>query len=591
MRTHRKGLRKIAVALSLVIVLSLVHVVPVQAATGWMQDVNGWSYYYDNGSYASNKWEEINGKWYWFDEKGYMATGWRSINGQTYFFTSDGTMVTGMVDIGDRAYYFNPTGELYTATNWQEMSSGQWYYFYGDHSAAIGWKKINGQWYYFNPAGVWVNDNSLEAGTIKGIDVSKWQGEIDWNRVRDDGIQFTFIRIGHGSRQLDTYYNQNIAGANAAGIPAGVYYYSTAQSVEESIQDAQFVINNLNGHTISYPVAIDLEADSQRDLGRDAITQIAKAFCDEVQAAGYTPMVYCNEDWYRSYIDFSQLGSTERWIARYNYTNDSSIGRHIWQAGSTYYIDGINGKVDINFGYKNYCAYITPRTSVKAGYTPTTGFWKSNAYGWWFQYLNGGYPAGRMEWINGNCYYFDGSGYRETGWTQLGNAWYYFDGSGAMRTGWLNLGGTWYYLNGAGVMQTGWVFDGYGWYYMEASGRMTTGWQNAGGAWYYMNSSGRMTTGWQYVGGTWYYMNGSGVMTTGWQNIYGTWYYLNGSGAMQTGWIRNGYYWYYFESSGAMNANCWRQIGGVWYYFYGDGSMATNTWINGYYVNAYGAWV
>ena len=257
------------------------------------------------------------------------------------------------------------------------------------------------------------------------------------------------------------------------------------------------------------------------------------------------------------------------------------------------------------------------------------GVWKQNAKGWWYDYGNGKWPAGKWESIDDKWYAFDADGYMRTGWFREGNTWYYLTNSGAMATGWVKVGccwyylhnngamatrwvsvnGTWYYLTNSGAMATGWIKSGQTWYYLTSSGAMATGWIKPGNDWYYLTSSGAMATGWAKVDESWYYLTGSGSMATGWIRLGNNWYYLNASGRMATGWVKLGSSWYYLTSSGAMAtgwikdsgkwyyltfsgamATGWIKVNGTWYYLNGSGAMAENTWIGNYYVNSSGAW-
>ena len=478
---------------------------------------------------------------------------------------------------------------------WVQTADGRWWYQYNDGSwPKTSWRKINGSWYYFDSNGYWGDNNVHESGSLKGIDVSQWQGNIDWQAVKDDGIQFALIRLGHGIHELDTYYQRNMQNANAAGIPVGVYFYSTAKSEEEAIADAQFVISNMKGYLVSYPVVIDLEDSSQASLSKTQLGKIAKAYCDEIHAAGYTPMLYCNENWYRNHIDISQITDVEMWVARYGGTYSTSIPRGIWQCCSTGRVNGIGGDVDIDFGYKDYTQIVTPRTDYAEGYVMTEGIWVKDGHGWWYRYFAGGYPANTWKNIRGNWYWFDADGYMETGWHLIDGTWYYFNSSGAMVTGWQLIGNTWYYMDGSGAMATGWCLIGGTWYYFNGSGAMETGWHLIDGTWYYFNgSSGAMTTGWQLIGNTWYYLGtdgkmvtglttvtgaiyyleSSGAMATGWRQIDGIWYYFNGSGAAHIGWLYQGNTWYYLNADGKMMTG-WQTIGDSKYYLYGSGAMA-----------------
>ena len=394
---------------------------------------------------------------------------------------------------------------------WKEDEQGWWYEYSDGTYPKTSWRKIDGKWYYFNSKGYWIDNNTYEKDTLKGIDVSAWQEEVDWQAVKNDGVQFAMIRLGYNTERLDKYYQRNMKEADKAGIPVGVYYYSKATNEAEAVRDAEFVIENLKGYKVSYPVAIDLEDKVQENLSKEELGKIARAFADEVEAAGYTPMVYANENWYLNYIDWSLLGDVEKWIARYNVVINPSIERQIWQCCDTGLIDGVKGNVDINFGYKDYTKYITPRTEPLESYYKR-GEWQKNDKGWWYQYKNGQYPKNQWESINDRWYWFNAEGYMQTGWQSIGGSWYYLDESGAMQTGWQSIGGHWYYLKSWGAMAQGWENINGEWYHMDESGVMQTGWQSIGGHWYYMNSSGAMLTGRHYIDGVWYSFDSSGVM-------------------------------------------------------------------------------
>ena len=135
---------------------------------------------------------------------------------------------------------------------WMETDKG-WIYQYDDGSyPKLSWRKIDNSWYYFNSKGYWIDDNTYEKNTLKGIDVSEWQGNINWKAVKNDGIDFAFIRLGYNTKKLDKYYQQNMRNADAVGIPVGVYYYSKAVNEDEVLRDAQFVIENMNGYKVSW---------------------------------------------------------------------------------------------------------------------------------------------------------------------------------------------------------------------------------------------------------------------------------------------------------------------------------------------------
>ena len=461
---------------------------------------------------------------------------------------------------------------------WKLDAKGWWYQDEDGGWAQRAWRQIDGKWYYFASDGYWREDADAHENTLKGIDVSEWQVDIDWNAVKQDGYDFAIIRGGYSytdpktgkyEHVVDEYFEQNMAGANAAGIPVGVYIYSKATNEAQAVEDAKFLIEESTGYLVSYPLVIDMEDSSQVNLGKTALGKIAKAFSDEVKSAGYTPMIYTNENWYKNVVDMSYVSDVEHWVAAYGIEPDDSIPRGIWQCSSTGRVKGIDGNVDINFGYKDYTTIVTPRTEPAAGY----------GGGWWYHCYDGTYPKNEWKEINGQTYRFDGNGYMLTGWQYIENEWYYMNSSGARLSGcWLELGGVWYYLKEDGKMAVGWQLVGNTWYYMYPSGMMATGWVQVGDAWYYMYPSGAMATGWLLDGTTWYYMDPSGWMRTGWVLVGDTWYYMYPSGMMATGWALVGDTWYYLTPGNGAMATGWLLLGNTWYYLTpGNGAMVTGT--------------
>lgn len=476
---------------------------------------------------------------------------------------------------------------------WVQDGAGWWYQESDGTYPTTAWRKIDEKWYYFDSRGYWVPDNSYEKGTLKGIDVSYYQGNIDWQAVKADGVQFAFLRIGRSPRVLDEKYREYIQRANAAGIPVGVYYYSKAQSEGEAVLDAQFVIQNLKGYKVSYPVAIDVEDASMRNLGKAKVASIVKAFCDEIRAAGYTPMLYANENWCRNYIDLNQLGNVEKWIARYNYFWSEDLQRGIWQCSSKGRITGIEGNVDIDFSYKDYTKIVTPRTAPVAGYIPAAGKWVQDSTGTWYSYYSGGYPSGGWKQIDGYWYWFSAAGYMKTGWLYESGSWYWLGNDGRMRTGWVSVNGAWYYMNTSGRMLSNrWVGD----YYLKSSGAMATNEWVDGGK-YYVDGSGKWVPGktqpagtWKRDGNGWWYQNADGSYPRNtWKLINNEWYWFGSNGYMKTGWVNVSGTWYYMDASGRMLSNRW--VGN--YYLKSNGAMATNERVDGgrYYVDASGNWV
>ena len=194
---------------------------------------------------------------------------------------------------------------------------------------------------------------------LKGIDVSQWQGTINWNLVKNDGVQFAFLRAGFGKNNIDTTYHRNAREANRVGIPIGLYWFSYALNVDMARKEAQYAVQAAKNYKITYPIAFDLEYDTVSYASKKGVTitkslatQMAKAFCEEVKRLGYIPMVYTNLDYLNRYFDRSQL-PYDLWYA--HYASKAAIAdKEIWQYSSKGKVAGISGNVDMNYGYKDY---------------------------------------------------------------------------------------------------------------------------------------------------------------------------------------------------------------------------------------------
>lgn len=190
----------------------------------------------------------------------------------------------------------------------------------------------------------------------QGIDVSKWQGKIDWGKVKEAGIEFAIIREGYGKEnpsQIDKRFEENYKGAKAAGIPVGVYHYSYADSVEDAKKEAQFCLKNIKGKQLEYPVVFDIEDKEQLKLNNRQRTDICKAFCEEIENAGYYAMIYCNLNWWNNYLNKNELSQFDLWLAQWNVAKPS-VDCGIWQKLEKGKIDGISGNVDLNESFKDY---------------------------------------------------------------------------------------------------------------------------------------------------------------------------------------------------------------------------------------------
>ena len=191
---------------------------------------------------------------------------------------------------------------------------------------------------------------------FRGIDVSKWQGNIDWNRVKASGVDFAILRAGYGSvsSQKDVTFEDNYQNAKAAGIPVGAYHYSYAKDVAGAKKEAQTFLEWIKGKQFEYPVVLDIEESATYNLGRNTVSEIIKTFCSIVEAAGYYVSVYTNKNWLDHVVSDEVKSKYDTWLAQWTST-PSYIGPYgMWQYTSSGVVDGISGRVDMDIAYKNY---------------------------------------------------------------------------------------------------------------------------------------------------------------------------------------------------------------------------------------------
>ena len=197
----------------------------------------------------------------------------------------------------------------------------------------------------------------------KEIDISKYQGNIDWKKAAADGVEFAIIRLGYrgyGSGELvfDEYFTQNMKGATKAGIPVGVYFFSQAISEAEAEEEAEMILDAIKKYDVQYPIVYDIEAVAEdartADLDIKTRTDCAVAFCETVEQAGYRSMVYSNTGWLIGKLDFSRIEPYGIWLAQYYRTPFFPYKLDMWQYTSTGKVDGIKGDVDWNICFTDY---------------------------------------------------------------------------------------------------------------------------------------------------------------------------------------------------------------------------------------------
>ncbi|MCI8615023.1 MAG: hypothetical protein HFJ01_07965 [Lachnospiraceae bacterium] len=244
----------------------------------------------------------------------YKYTGWQVIEGVTYFFDKNGDKVTGEQVIQGAKYNFNSDGSLNTGSGHM------------------------------------------------GIDVSKWNGNIDWNAVKNSGVSYVIIRCGYrgsstGALIEDPMFRSNIQGASKAGLKVGVYFFTQAVNEVEAVEEASMVLGLIKGYGLSYPVFLDVEASNGRADAINASTRTAvcKAFCQTIQNSGYKAGIYANKTWLNTHIDAPSLTGYKIWLAQYAAAPSYNRTRYdMWQYSSKGSVSGIKGNVDMNISYMGY---------------------------------------------------------------------------------------------------------------------------------------------------------------------------------------------------------------------------------------------
>ena len=259
------------------------------------------------------------------------------------------------------------------------------------------------------------NPHIVTSTTIRGIDVSSYQGNIDWKQVKESGIQFAILRSTLKSGKPDSKFIEYIKGCDDNKIDVSVYKYSYALTENQAIAEANTVISLLNGRKCK--IWLDLEDESQTQLGKFGILKIANAFIKTCENKGYSVGIYCNLDWIKNYIDDS-LKKYDLWIARYGKNSGQleekykpNVNEKIWQYSSMGKIPGINGDVDLNVLYNDTIHSSTPtiKNIVKVNTTlnvrnkpdgTVIGKLKNGDEVKISNYQNGWFEIGKDRWVS-----------------------------------------------------------------------------------------------------------------------------------------------------------------------------------------------
>lgn len=237
--------------------------------------------------------------------------------------------------------------------------SGKKYYFFPIRDD-LAKHDLSDEFLIKNPNGSLDYDMGDGRMAVKGIDVSRYQGVIDWSRVAEDGVKYAFLRAGFrgygsGEIQVDETFLENAAQASANGIEIGVYFFTQAMNEEEAIEEAEFVLNLLGGNEIALPIAYDLErvnGGRMNSVGADQMTRNTRAFCDTVRAAGYEAMVYGNMESMLLMLNMDEVEDIPKWFAYYSDDIYFPYKFDVWQYSGKGRVDGITGDVDMNLYFR-----------------------------------------------------------------------------------------------------------------------------------------------------------------------------------------------------------------------------------------------
>ncbi len=316
----------------------------------------------------------------------------------------------------------------------------------------------------------------------KGVDVSKYQGLIDWNRVAASGISFAFIKLGSTSGGIDPCFDYNIRAAQAAGIRTGVYVYSYARNVQEAQAEAAMMVAMLEPYIVNMPVVLDIEDKTQKGLDTNTLQSMCYTFYQVLDAAGYVPMIYSNKNWFETKIGNIIM---DKWVAQWAAAMDYAGGAAFWQCSETGVVPGIAGYVDLDYQFKDYSGIIVANGLVPRLDGNVRLYLNYKMQRGWVNLDNALYLADaagnlvRGFFTNENgTYYFDlATCQAARGLTPVGENVFYFDENCLMRTGLLPVGdGLYYFDRNSGAMARGLVMDVDGnFYFAGADGRLQSG--------------------------------------------------------------------------------------------------------------------
>ena len=338
---------------------------------------------------------------------------------------------------------------------------------------------------------------SANGAIAKGVDVSMHNGAVDWSKVAGDGMKFTFIKVGSTKSGVDPYFAANITNAQAAGLRTGVYLYSYATTPQAAAEEANLVLQWIDGYTVNYPVVFDIEDKCHKNLSDQQLIDIINAFCATIDAAGYYPMVYSSKN---MFVGKLAICGWDKWVAQYNDTCEYDNNVCFWQYTSNGKVNGFPTRADVNYQYKDYSQLIIPEGFIE--HNGSVRF-----------YSNWRMQRGFVDY-NGTRYFLDGAGNLVKGWLFDQTGTYYLSPQdGSIARGQCVIDGGEYYFTAEGVQMKGWVVLESGRYYYDTeSGRLCHGFFAVGDDTYYADETGRIVTGACQIADQPYYFDETGVL-------------------------------------------------------------------------------
>lgn len=213
--------------------------------------------------------------------------------------------------------------------------------------------------------------------TDRAIDVSRWNGNVNYGGVKKAGIDYVIIQCGYGmmKNQKDPYFEKNYKNAKKAGLKVGVYHYSYAKSLVEIRKEAKVCLSWIKGKSFELPIYIDMEENSLASLGKAALTKMAKEYCRLIEKAGYTAGVYANSNWFKNYLNYNEIKKDYSiWLAQY--ASDRDFECDIWQYSDNGRIRENAGLFDMNYVYRRPIIRVKTKKNIglyKYAYTDPVG--------------------------------------------------------------------------------------------------------------------------------------------------------------------------------------------------------------------------